>query len=692
AWGNDRVLTTQGNLLGLSQSSILPAMKKWNRLDKYSMLIDRNGYIWTKSGNYVNKFDKEGKSLVTRWDLKDEVTQLYEGNDGQIWIGSRFIGLYRIDPFDPGATPRLFSTGATLKNISCMRNDGPDMLWIGAATGLYRLHLQTGNIDSIKGLEQFYIRSLYIPTPGEVWITTYGAGFFLYSNNVLTHFPEDKGRYLTTSHCIVEDTLGFFWITTNKGLFQAAKKDLLNYARGKQGQIFYLYHTREEGFNTNEFNGGCQPCAAKLSNGYIALPSLDGVVWFAPGKFKTALPDKNIFIDRIEVDQAPIQQNDTITLSRDFKLLRLYCSTPYTGNEYNISMQYAWMKKNEKAVWLPLADDRIVSQSSLDHGVYTLIIRKANGFGNDNYTYRKLTVIVPPAFYQAYWFYAIIGAVLLLLGWVYTRLRLRYIRRKNIQLESIINERTEELKKTLLALSASEQNLRHQMHIRELLIIAISHDIRSPLKFMSMVAEQLKEALEIQNAPAEIKKQAGVLFQSGYYLYHLTRNLLQYIRVSDGSTSLHHEQFDLHQLIENKATIFRTIADEQSVTIINKVPEDFHLHNDPTLFEVVIHNLLDNAVKVTRSGSIVFYTTASEDKLHLVVEDTGPGMPQEVADYYNEILPAEKNAEADDFYPGFGLRIVKELIKEIKIKMQIITGETGTAVHLIFGEDLAKTE
>jgi signal transduction histidine kinase/ligand-binding sensor domain-containing protein len=689
-WGNDQVLTTQGNLLGLTKSSVLPAMKKQVKVDKYSMLIDRNGYIWTKDGDYINKFDKEGKNLLSRWDLKGELTQIYEGNDGQIWIGSRFIGLFRVDPSEADPVPRVFSNKPGLANITCMQQVGPDTLWIGTSLGLYRLHLKTGNIDSIKGLEQFYVRSLYISNRGEIWVTTYGAGFFLYSNHTLTHFPEDKERYLAMSHCIVEDTFGFFWISTNKGLFQAAKKDLLNYAQGKQQQLFYLYHTREEGFNTNEFNGGCQPCAAELPNGYIAFPSLDGIVWFAPGSFRTVLPDKNIFIDRIEVDQVPIAEKDTILLSRDFKLLRLYCSTPYAGNAYNINMQYAWVKGKEKEVWLPLADDKIISQSSLKHGVYTLIIRKANGFGGDNYSYRELMVIIPPAFYETWWFYAIAGAFLIFLGWIYTRLRLRYIRRRNIQLESLINERTEELKKTLQALSASEQSAHRQMHIRELLFIAISHDIRSPLKYMSVVAEQLKEALEEQELPDEIKNQAGILYQSGHYLYHLTRNLLQYIRLSEGSTSLKNERFDLHKLIEDKMAIFRTIADERSVAIINKIPENFYLHNDPTLFEVVIHNLLDNAVKVTRSGSVTFHITRPGDKWHLIIEDTGPGMPKEVADYYNDVIPEDKNDGSDDFYPGFGLRIVKELIKEIKMEMEIVTSDKGTAVHLIFGEELVR--
>lgn len=682
-WGNDKILTPQGHVLGLNSSGELPLMKKVGHLDRYSMLIDRKGNIWTKDGFYCNKFDKEGKKLLARWYIGDLVTQLYEGKDGRIWIGSRQKGLYNIDLSADSGAPQLFPMKKLISGISSLQEDKKGYMWIGTDAGLYKMNLQNGAIDIIKGLEQSYIRCLYIPNAEETWITTYGNGFFLYSGDKLVHFPNDRNGYLKTAHCIVEDKRGYYWIPTNKGLFQALKQDLLNYAQGKQQQIFYLYHTREEGFLTNEFNGGCQPCAAKLGNGYIALPSLNGVVTFGPDSLKITLPDNKIFIDGIEIDEKPVSLKDTITVPRGFKLLQFHCSTPYIGNDYNVSIQYAWTKKNEKPVWLTVNDNKTISQSTLEHGVYMLHIRKANGFGSDNYSYRTLMVIVPPAFHETVAFYILLALLSILLIGVYIRLRLRNIRRRNRQLQKLVDEHTAELRSALSALSVSEQNIHRQLHMREILLTSMSHDIGSPLRYITMMAEDLQNDLKKENVPDIMKQNATSIFQSGYYLYHLTRNLLQYLRITGENASPHFEKFDLHQLVEAKINIFRPIAAGRSITLVNEVPEHTYLHNDALLIDVIVHNLLDNAIKAIHEGTVTVNANRTSSQTEFVVSDTGSGMPASIAAYYNDDNFRKDNKKTDS-HPGFGLDVVKELVRLIGSKLKIETGAGGTKVHIVF--------
>ncbi|AXY73483.1 hypothetical protein D3H65_05605 [Paraflavitalea soli] len=686
AWDSNRVLTIQGHLMGLNGSTVLPLMKKTATWDLFSMLIDRRGTIWTRSADDINKFDSSGKHLLAKWHLKGGAPHLYEGRDNLLWIGAGQRGLYRLNPVDHAARLRPFLNHLAFPDVYCMQEEGTEFLWVGTAKGLYRLHVLKGTVDTIKGLEAANIRSLHISRPGEVWITTYGKGFFLYQDNRLIAFPLDKGKYLAMAHCFVEDDLGYCWIPTNKGLFQASKKDLLNYAAGGQQQLFYLYHAREEGFNTNEFNGGCQPCAVKLANGYISLPSFNGVVWFTPRTMKTVLPDKKIFVDKIEVDQSAVVVRDTIDLPRRFKLLKLYCSTPYARNSYNINMQYAWVEGSETPVWLPMNSEQVIEQSSLPHGAWSLIIRKVNGFGMDNYSYRTLTVLVPPAFYETWWFYALLGVLVICCMWIYARLRLQYIRRKNKQLEALVNNRTEELSKALSSLSESELNTRREMQVREILFTAISHDIGSPLKFMSMMAEELRDSLEVTNVPDKTKQYADDIFKSGFYLYHLTRNLLQYLRISEKKAALQYRKFDLHRLVEDKAAIFQPIARERNVTIENEVPLLFQLHSDPLLLEVIIHNLLDNAVKATRDGRITIRVESTEaGQTQLVVEDTGHGMREEVAGFFNTGVAApEEIGKPGGTLAGFGLIIVNELVRLLQARLQIKTGSGGTKIHLVF--------
>lgn len=560
-WDHDKVLTGQGHILGINYHARLPLLRRLSEWDGYNLFTSHDGLLWTRKGDVIYQLDSTGNTILQQWSLPGAIPHIIEGHDGQFWVGGRHRGIYRLDPRIAGeAALSPVYRHTAFPQVGCFQQQGKDRLWIGTARGLYLLHLGSMKLDTIAGLENANIRSLYAARAGELWITTYGNGFFLHTGKKLIPFPMDKAGYLLTAHCFVEDSLGYCWIPTNKGLFQASKADLLQFAAGQSSSVYYLYHDRTGGFNTNEFNGGCQPCAITLPNGDISLPSFNGLVWFAPATFRPVLPDKGLFIDQIQVDGRSGYGSDTIRLHREFKSLKVYCSTPYAGHPYNINIQYAWVRGNAQPEWLPLGEDMIISQSSLDHGNWTLLIRKANGFGSDNYSYKKITVIKPPAFYETPWFIGLAALLLLVFMWCYGRLRLRYIHRRNKQLELVISNRTEELNRALHSLSQSQQHMRRQMRVREILFTAMSHDIGSPLKFMSMMAEELRNELQASSLPARNKEIADEIFKSGYYLYHLTRNLLQYLRISEKQNVLRHQPFNLQQLVENKIEIFQPIA------------------------------------------------------------------------------------------------------------------------------------
>src|SRR5690606_19936591 len=123
-------------------------------------------------------------------------------------------------------------------------------------------------------------------------------------NSKITNFPSDENGYLLHAHCIFEDRKGIFWVTTNKGLFRVAKKDLLAYAEtGNVANLWFDYFSKWDGFGTNEFNGGCQPCAVRLPNDYVSFPSLNGLVWFKPEEVESEHPNSSIFLDDVTVNK-----------------------------------------------------------------------------------------------------------------------------------------------------------------------------------------------------------------------------------------------------------------------------------------------------------------------------------------------------------------------------------------------------
>lgn len=679
AFDSTKILTPTGYVMDITGPlSRMPALANMKVGRTYSMLVASDGTIWMNTSSNLFHLNKEGTVMLGFWEFKTEVNQLYEDPQKRIWIGLNRGEIYLVPP--GGNEPQVAVPGQW--NVSYIQQENPDLLWIAAGGGCYRLHISTRVVDTLHPLHNIYIRSLYVRGPNETWMTTYEQGFFLFRDNKLYSFPVDRNKHLLTAHCILEDEKGFFWITTNKGLFQVSREDLLSYAGGKQKSLFYQYYEKSNGFLTNEFNGGCEPCGVKLQNGYFSFPSLNGLVWFRPSTMRAELPDKGIYIHKIEINREEVVLTDTISISGDARRVTFYISTPYFGHAYNLNIEYTLIKGRQDTVWLPLASDKSISFPALSSGTYHLVIRKSNGFGKDNYSYKVLTLVVPPRFFETTWFKILIAVFLAIVIWIYIAWRTRYIRQKNRMLEDRIAVRTRELEATLTALKESESDLRKQTRIQERLITAIAHDIKSPLKFMIDGAKRMFRKLQKPGQEPE-QEEAKMLEESVTRVYYYTESLLQYIRSQTQLQNVTVQPVDIHKLVEEKIDIFRSIATEQQTVIYNEVTPGQLLNTNASLLGVVIHNLLDNAVKIVVDGSITISLQQQNGQYILSVADSGPGMRQALMDWCNQDL------EQTPGQTGMGLLIVKELVSLVNARLHVVKGrERGTVMQIVFEETL----
>uniref|UniRef100_UPI0004E2181D ligand-binding sensor domain-containing protein n=1 Tax=Dyadobacter crusticola TaxID=292407 RepID=UPI0004E2181D len=445
---NNSVFTSYGTVFSYDESSdeiSARQIESLSKTDLTALLVDSRGNMWSEKRYTIFETEPGGR-VKRKWTLPAQITQLYEGRDGRIWIGLRSAGLYTLDPADPAAEPKLFLAGP-MTHASWIQQQTEDILWVGTGMGLYKIHIPTRRVSYIKGLENSHIRSLHIPgNSDEIWISTYKDGFFLLKNGKLTSFPLDRNRHLANAHCIVEDEKGFFWISTNRGLFQILKKDLLDYSE-TQVKPYYHYYSKADGFYTNEFNGGCSPCAVRLANGYVSLPSIKGLVWFKPEQISTELPDKRIIVDRIEINgKAASLKDNNVTFRQDQRELRVFVTTPYFGSPENIHFSYALTAPNttpSHQEWLPIeASSDVINILQLKHGKYVLHVRKQNGFGRGNNEYVSIEITVPPLWYQTWWFFLLCGIGSFLIVSAILKARVSSVKRRNLALESQIEYRT----------------------------------------------------------------------------------------------------------------------------------------------------------------------------------------------------------------------------------------------------------
>jgi hypothetical protein len=437
---NNTVLTPTGQVIGRDDqtgqiaTNSIPAIKYGVPYDQRSIVRDKMGTIWTQRGGALYHIDKDGKKILKEWDLRNDIKTIYIAGR-QIWLGIIGRGLFQINQAD--GEPELFIADP-LKEITYLASQTPSTLLAGTRNGLYSVDISTKKVKLVEGTKGLFIKSIYVANRDQIWVTALEKGLMLIDRGALISFPLDKNKYLASPHCVVNDGLGYLWIPTNRGLFQMALKDLVQYvaiktrkrpvskAFGKSisPELFYSYHTMEEGFNTNEFNGNCQPCAVKLANGYISLPSLNGLVWFRPDQVGHKAPDGDIVLDKVEVNLKTMAfSGDTLRFPVNPENITLDFTTPYFGNDYNLNLSYALVNKNaykEPSAWIPISNkDFTVRYSSLKSGNYVLMIKKLNGFGLNNYTLKKIYFNVPRLWYETIWAYLIFIFVLILAVYFY---------------------------------------------------------------------------------------------------------------------------------------------------------------------------------------------------------------------------------------------------------------------------------
>lgn len=637
-----------------------------------------NGNIWICGRNRIFMLDKTAVSIKKEWACTGPMA-LAESRGGRIWIGTEHSGLFVLDMRDPHAEPRLVLR--TRDHIMSIEEEGEQFLWICTMRHLLRMNINTGAIDTITGLNDKMARSLYIPHPGEVWICTYEDGLFLWREQKLTHFIMPDYPYLKTVHKVLEDENGYFWISTNHGIYQARRADMLAYADREQEEPYLFYYSKESGFLTNEFNGGSSYVGTKLNNGFFCFSSMNGVIFFKPSAIKPELPEEKFIIDKLEVDDKEITPlNGVVTLNRKFKTFKITPVSAYMGDPANQKYEF---HLNGDSDWSNTYNGAIIL-SSLPTGHNNIFIRKKAGFGKEHYMICNLRIYVPPAWWQTPCFYISAGILLIVLIWLIIRVRVHHWKKRNLLLEAAIQRRTQDLKDVIHNLEHSENRLGEQLQFQTKLNEQITHDVTTPLKYLGMFTKQVLNGVGSQNgvSPADMQ----YVHQDINRMYEVVQNLGEYMRTRL-SKNISRASFNLYDLVKQKAALFRIAATANNNIIENRTSPVLFIHHNEPLISIVLHNLIDNAVKNTEDGKIIISTTVENGTITLCIADTGKGMApaqiQACNDYFKQ-----SRIDRSLLNTGFGFQIIKEIATLQKLEIRVTANhEKGIVFQLLIPQN-----
>jgi len=642
------------------------------------LYIDKKNNVWSSIYNLPRKLTTHRRPVTVFPALDGQIVDYTEDEEGNLYcLTDKSLWRLQTDSFQRLFNKEQLSVKGANESF-CMV--APHLIWIGGYNGLVQYDIRSKESTVLAPLAGAHVRSIYKCRDGSILVGTYGQGYYYYHRDRFFRMPLDKNGFLITAHCFLEDNKDNIWIPCNKGLFKIPKADMDAWCNSESRQIYYYYYGRQDGLRTNEFNGGFNSPGVITRDGFVSLLSMKGMVCFYTDSLKSDFPRGHLDITNIEIDGKWGSRTDSIELPPDYNSLLVEISCPYLGNRNNLYLEYCLKGLNDE--WKEVPEDGVINLSRLGPGNYTLLVRKVNGFGKNNYTYREWSIVVAAHFYRTTWFILLAGLALLLLLTALVQARLKLIEK-----QKEVRVKAEKLKGTVVALEKTVKKLqeseRAQLQtskVREKLISLVIHDLRSPLRFLTMLAGNLHDNLADMSGE-EIKERTYWVKKGTNDIYNFSEDFLLWVTSQKNNFSITKRLFPLQPLLQEIYDFFLEQVQQKGNSIFYDADEELTIYSDPHILITVIRNLVDNANKYTDKGKITISAYKEDAHIFISVSDTGKGMsPQQVESFL-------LNDSLDDVKTGsqLGHKFIFDLTKRIHGTVSIDSREKmGTTVKLKF--------
>jgi signal transduction histidine kinase len=258
--------------------------------------------------------------------------------------------------------------------------------------------------------------------------------------------------------------------------------------------------------------------------------------------------------------------------------------------------------------------------------------------------------------------------------WVQTTLS-PFIRKKTIFKIIAIDSDITSLKNYGRELEIAKEKAEESDRLKTAFLHNISHEIRTPMNAIIGFSGLLSD----QNIEAEKRTQyTDIIVQSSNHLLSVINDIMRIASIEAGQENLAESQFDLNTALEYLHEQFWLKAREQNTSLELKVslPEtEIELIADETKLIQVLANLIDNALKFTKKGSVTFGYKIREKELEFFVQDSGIGIAPEL---HQEIFKRFHQVESTNTRKfggsGLGLSISKAYVELMGGRIWVSSG------------------
>lgn len=209
-----------------------------------------------------------------------------------------------------------------------------------------------------------------------------------------------------------------------------------------------------------------------------------------------------------------------------------------------------------------------------------------------------------------------------------------------------------------------------------------AHELRTPLAVMQLQID-LYNSSKHPNNDTSAQQTISMITEQTERLSKMVRTLLD---MSELQTIARDEEIAISALVEEVLADLEPLAQEKGINLIEKYDNVLLMGSDILIYRLV-YNLVENAIKYNFSGgTVTVNATQQNSQLHLTVEDTGNGIPEELKErIFEPFFRLDKSRSRELGGVGLGLALVREIVRvhngSILVKNN---ANSGTTFEVIF--------
>jgi signal transduction histidine kinase/ligand-binding sensor domain-containing protein/CheY-like chemotaxis protein len=677
-------LGTSAGLFRMKDGKVTPYLTNKGAANNhvYAMFQDRAGNVWvgTDEGG-LNKFTGHSVKTYTKADgLADNwIPAIYEDRSGDIWIGTFSGGVSRLR--DGKFTNYTTKDGLGSNRVWAIQQDHQGNLWFGTDAGLSLF--RDGKFTSVDLQESTAedlgsaVVVIYEDREHVFWIGTYGGGLKRLKDGKVTSINVRQGLFDDTAASILEDDLGNFWMSSNRGIFSVKKDDLNAFAEGKITHVTSQGYGTVDGMETNECNGGSQYSGWKTKDGKLLFACLKSVVVVDPNN----LP-RNPWAPPVVIESVKINQKENVLSGISTPAGAGELEFKYAALSYSAPKRIVFKCKLEgfEQEWNTPSTPGFMRYTNLPPGQYTFRVKAANNDGVWNESGASFSFYLEPRFYQTGWFYLLAAVIMVLAPIGIYLLRIRQIHMRERELTVLVGRRTRELQDAKELAEAATQ-------AKSDFLANMSHEIRTPLNGVAGMLDLVNQG----ELTTDQKQLVTMAQDSAGSLMVVINDILDFSKIEAGKLAFDIREFDLTESVAEASRTMALRAHQKGLELAYQIdpalPQCFQ--GDADRIKQVLINLIGNAIKFTEKGEVILHVTAEEATpeevlLCFAVADTGIGIPREKQGLiFDAFSQADASTTRKYGGSGLGLAICSRIVALMEGKIWV-TSEVGKGSTFYF--------